>query len=80
MVRGPYASAGPYLREGGSRYEVRLERVPGGLRLGQWSGGALEKAAPVLRGDDVFLLVAAARERSVLPERDLEPLERALSA
>jgi hypothetical protein len=80
VVRGPYASAGPYQREDGSRYEVRLERVPGGLRLGQWSGGALEKAAPVLGAADVLILVSAARERSLLPERDLEPLERALSS
>jgi hypothetical protein len=75
--RGPYASAGPYERED-ARYEVRLEKVPGGVRLGQWSGGALQKAAPVLRSGDVAALIAAARERSVLAERDQEALERAL--
>jgi hypothetical protein len=80
VVRGPYASAGPYEREGGGRYEVRLERVPGGVRLAQWSGGALEKAAPVLSAADLPGLVVALRERSLLPERDLEPLERAMAA
>jgi hypothetical protein len=77
---GPYASAGPYERDDGSRYEVRLEKVPGGVRLGQWSGGALQKAAPVLRASDVPTLIAAARERSVLAERDQELLERALAS
>jgi hypothetical protein len=76
---GPYASAGPYERDG-ARYDVRLEKVPGGVRLGQWAGGALQKAAPVLRAADVPTLIAAARERSVLAERDQEALERALEA
>jgi hypothetical protein len=75
---GPYASAGPYEREDGIRYDVRLEKVPGGVRLAQWSGGALQKAAPVLRVADVPALIASARERSVLAERDQEALERAL--
>jgi hypothetical protein len=79
QFRGPYAAAGPYERDDG-RYDVRLEKVPGGVRLGQWSGGALQKAAPVLRSEDVPGLVAAARERAVLAERDQEALERALDA
>jgi hypothetical protein len=77
--RGPYASAGPYEREDGSRYEVRLEKVPGGLRLGRWSGGSLERAEPVLAAADLPSLVEAARERAVLAERDMEALERALA-
>jgi hypothetical protein len=77
---GPYASAGPYERDDGTRYEVRLEKVPGGVRLGQWSGGALQKAAPILRSADVSSLIASARERSVLAERDQELLERALAS
>lgn len=77
--RGPYVSVGPYEREEGGRYDVRLERVPGGLRLAQWSGGAIERAAPVLRAADAAVLVAQARERSVVPPRDLEPIERALA-
>jgi hypothetical protein len=71
---GPYASVGPYA--GG--YEVRLEKVPGGVRLARWAGGSLERAAPVLRAADVPELVAAARERAVLAERDQAPLEAAL--
>jgi hypothetical protein len=78
--RGPYVSAGPYEREDGARYDVRLERVPGGLRLAQWSAGAIDRAAPVLAARDLPSLVAQARERNVVPERDIEPLERALSA
>jgi hypothetical protein len=77
---GPYVSAGPYEREDGGRYDVRLERVPGGVRLARWSGGSIEKEAPVLRAADLHALLAAARERSLFPERDLEALERALAA
>ena len=54
--------------------------MPGGLRLGHWAAGALERAAPVLRAADVPELVASARERSVLAERDQAPLDAALAA
>jgi hypothetical protein len=77
---GPYVTAGPYEREGGGRYEVRLERVPGGVRLARWAGGSIERAAPVLAASDLPQLLAAARERSIFPERDLDALERALAA
>ena len=77
-VTGPYVSAGPYTREDGTTYEVRLERVPGGVRLASWSQGALERSAPVLAASDVPPLIAAASERSLLPPRDLEALERAV--
>jgi hypothetical protein len=77
---GPYASAGPYQREDGTRYEVRLEKVPGGVRLAQWAGGSLEKAAPVLSAADLAPMLATTRERSLLPERDLDALERAVTA
>jgi hypothetical protein len=78
VFKGPYASGGPYEREDGSRYEVRLEKVPGGVRLAQWSGGVIEKAAPVLSAADLPLMLATTRERSLLPERDQEALEGAL--
>jgi hypothetical protein len=70
---------GPY---GGSdgNYEVHLEKVPGGVRLARWSGGSLEKSAPVMRAEDVPALVAAARERGVLAERDQVVLDGALGA
>jgi hypothetical protein len=77
---GPYVTAGPYEREDGGRYEVRLERVPGGVRLARWAGGSIERAAPVLGTSDLPQLLAAARERSILAERDLDSLERALAA
>jgi hypothetical protein len=77
---GPHAAAGPYEHEDGTPYEVRLERVPGGLRLGSWSRGALERRAPVLPGFDLPVLVREAVEREVVAGRDGERLLAALSA
>jgi hypothetical protein len=71
-------SAGPYERDGHTA-EVRLERVPGGVRLAEWSAGSLELRAPVLDADDLQPLVAAARASELLPERDVESLERAIA-
>jgi hypothetical protein len=48
---------------------VRLGRVPGGLRLGEWVGGRLEPRAPVLAAADVVTLVERARDSGAL-ERD----------
>jgi hypothetical protein len=76
QFRGPYATAGPYDRDG-ERVEVRLEKVPGGVRLAEWAGGALRRAAPMLPADDLNALVAQARERQLLSERELEKLEAA---
>jgi hypothetical protein len=76
QFRGPYATAGPYDRDG-ERVEVRLEKVPGGLRLAEWSNGALRRAAPVLPAADLGGLLTQARERQILPERELESLETA---
>jgi hypothetical protein len=76
QFRGPYATAGPYEREG-ERVEVRLEKVPGGVRLAEWAGGALQRRAPVLPAPDLLGLLAQARERELLPERDLDKLEAA---
>jgi hypothetical protein len=79
VVTGPYVIAGPYEPDdGGARYEVRLERVPGGVRLASWSLGQLQRGAPVLDADDVPALVETARERALLSERDLRALEAAL--
>ena len=79
QFRGPYATAGPYDRDG-ERVEVRLEKVPGGVRLAEWSGGALRRQAPVLPAADLFALIAQARERELLPPRDLDKLEAAGTA
>src|SRR5215207_7109280 len=65
VVTGPYVTAGPYEpadEEGGARYEVRLERVPGGVRLATWSLGQLQRGAPVLDAADVPGLISGARE------------------
>ena len=70
QVRGPYAAAGPYQHEGTS-YEVRLERVPGGLRLAEWSGEELRRRAPVLPARDLSALLAGAAEKGILAEGDL---------
>ena len=79
LAVGPYASAGPYERAAGERYDVRLERVPGGLRLGSWIGRELERRPPVLAVDDLPRLVAQARERGLLAARDADALEAAMA-
>ena len=58
------------------RYEVRLERVPGGARLAEWSGSRLRPRAPVLAVEDLPALVAGAT--GALAARDAEALARAL--
>lgn len=71
-VKGPYGSAGPYSDDAGS-YEVRLERVPGGLRLAAWAAGALRRGAPVLDEDDLPGLVRGAVEQGAVSEQDRLP-------
>jgi hypothetical protein len=66
--RGPFAAAGPY--EGG--HEVRLEKVPGGLRLAAWHAGQLVKEAPVVALADLPGLVASASEQGLLSEADVD--------
>ena len=78
QFRGPFASIGPYEREDGERVQVRLERVPGGLRLAEWSNGALQRRAPVMPGDDLIALFRQALERDVLRGSDLRRMEQAL--
>ena len=78
VVRGPYGSAGPY-DDGDERYEVRLERVPGGLRLADWSAGGIRRRAPVLAAADVAPLLLGAAERGALAERDADALRPALA-
>lgn len=72
---GPHVSAGPYQDEDGVRYEVRLERVPGGLRLAEWAGSSLRRRAPVLERADLLALAGSAAE--ALGERDAAPLSEA---
>jgi hypothetical protein len=68
---GPFASAGPY--ENGA--EVRLEKVPGGLRLAVWHAGQLVRSAPVLALEDLPGMLSSAAEQGLLelPEAAAEP-------
>jgi hypothetical protein len=59
--RGPFVSAGPY-----DGAEVRLERVPGGLRMASWRGGQIERKAPVLDAADAPRLLAEAATKELL--------------
>jgi hypothetical protein len=59
--RGPFAAAGPY-----DGAEVRLERVPGGLRMATWRGGQIERSAPVLGAADTVRLLADAAQKEIL--------------
>ena len=70
---GVYAAAGPY-DDGGTSYEVRLERVPGGLRLAEWSAGSMRRRAPELAARDLAKVLAHAREHGVVEGRDAEAL------
>lgn len=73
--RGPYVTAGPY----GSR-EVRLEKVPGGLRLASWLGGQMERSAPVLALADLPDLVSAATGKEIFGAAEAEKLRDAFAA
>jgi hypothetical protein len=66
-VQGPYGVAGPY-EDDDSRYEVRLERVPGGLRMAAWAAGSLQRRAPVLEAADLTELISSAAEGGALTE------------
>jgi hypothetical protein len=69
ISRGPFVAAGPY--EDGR--EIRLERVPGGLRLAAWRDGGIARQAPVLpAGDVAALLDEAATKELVSPPGSLE--------
>jgi hypothetical protein len=59
--RGPFVAAGPY-----AGAELRLERVPGGLRLASWRGGQIERVAPVLAAADIPALLAEAAAKELL--------------
>ncbi|MDQ3648079.1 MAG: hypothetical protein M3433_05775 [Actinomycetota bacterium] len=75
-VSGLYAAAGPYEDLEVSRYEVRLERVPGGLRLAEWplARGELRRRAPVLQAGDLPGLVERAVERGVVGGSEADKL------
>jgi hypothetical protein len=62
ITRYPHVSVGPVEHEA-RIYELRLEQVPGGLRLGQWRGGELERKAPVVSASALRELLQEARGR-----------------
>ena len=68
VSRGPFAAAGPY--EDGR--EVRLERVPGGLRLAVWQAGQLLREAPVVALGDLPRLLGSAAEQGLVGELQLD--------
>ena len=57
---------------------VRLERVPGGVRLGEWRGSSLAPRAPVLAAEDLVDLIA--RSGDALQARDATRLTAALAS
>jgi hypothetical protein len=73
---GPHV-AGPARRDAADAlYLIRLERVPGGVRLGEWRGSSLAPRAPVLPAEDLVDLVARCGE--ALQARDAAKLTAAL--
>lgn len=62
MTRYPHVAVGPVEHEA-RIYEVRLEQVPGGLRLGQWRSGELERKAVVVSVSALRELIDEARGR-----------------
>lgn len=75
--RGPDVAAPARTRPDGSHSVVRLERVPGGVRLGEWSGSRLEPRAPVVAASELADLVA--RSGEALQARDAKRLVEALA-
>jgi hypothetical protein len=68
VSRGPFASAGPY----DDGREVRLEKVPGGLRLAAWHAGQLVRDAPVVALADLSEMLSSAAEQGLLEEPELD--------
>jgi hypothetical protein len=75
---GPNEATPAYVDAEGERYVVRLERVPGGVRLAEWSGSKLRKRAPVLEAGDLADL--AGRAGGVLAAADAAALGEAVAA
>lgn len=73
---GPHSDAGPYEDDQEVRYLVRLEKVPGGIRLAEWAGSQLRRRAPVLAKADLRGLLEGAT--GVLADRDAMALQEAL--
>ena len=60
--------------------EVRLEKVPGGLRLAVWRGGALAREAPVVPVAALRAMLSEAGEKGIVGWDDWGRIEEALAA
>jgi hypothetical protein len=65
VTRYPHVSTAPLERDA-RIYEVRLEKVPGGLRLGEWRSGEIERRAPVLPASALRELLNEAGGRGIV--------------
>jgi hypothetical protein len=65
VTRYAHVATEPLERDARS-YQVRLEKVPGGLRLGEWRSGELERRAPVLPASALRALFDEARGRGLV--------------
>jgi len=59
-VHGPSVATPAYEDADGRPYVVRLERVPGGIRLAEWAGSTLRRRAPVMEAADLVRLAEGA--------------------
>jgi hypothetical protein len=75
---GPHETTRAYEDAEGERYVVRMERVPGGVRLAEWSGSKLRRRAPVLEAGDLADLIG--RAGGVLTPADASALGEALAS
>lgn len=76
--KGPFATAGPY-RDEELQYEVRLERVPGGLRLAAWTAGSIRRMPSRMLLLDLPGLLRDAVERAVFAEPDIQVVSDAIA-
>lgn len=76
VFSGPHSAAGPYEDDQDVPYLVRLEKVPGGVRLAEWAGSQLRRRAPVLARADLRGLLEGAT--GMLSDRDAAVLRQAL--
>ncbi|HEX5910005.1 MAG TPA: hypothetical protein VFY44_05890 [Thermoleophilaceae bacterium] len=77
-AHGPSVSSPAYEDADGVAYVVRLERVPGGVRLAEWQGSTLRRRAPVLGAADLVRLAEAAGQ--VLADGDAAALSAATAS
>jgi hypothetical protein len=76
VFSGPHVATPGYEDGDGQHYVVRLEKVPGGLRLAEWAGSQLRKRAPELPAADLVALALGAGE--ALDARDAGRLATAV--